>query len=126
MAQDMSPATSWPKAAQVINESGSRLHARYDDGPIPGSIIRREAERLGDYARDSVLPSDYCYNRINTAAFSGMYPVFEYLGRNSYRYLGPGYPYTGTIMWKPVGQEEREVGRWIEGKVLFTHDPRRK
>jgi hypothetical protein len=38
---------------------------------------------------DSVIPSDFCYNRINNGIqFKKENRIFEYLGRNQYKYLG--------------------------------------
>ena len=116
--------SEWPAAARIANDVGKLLQSQFGDKPIPGHLIRRQAERIGGYRRDSILPSDYCYNRVNRARISCAHPVFECLGRNEYRYLGPNFTYTGHILWKPVHESERAVGCWSEGRLDFTYDPR--
>ena len=67
---------------------------------------------------ESVIPSDYCYNRINNGIdFDNYLHIFEYINRNQYKYLGEGYAYTGKILHKPKGGYEVIVGEWKDGKV---------
>jgi hypothetical protein len=127
----MSPSTSpkptidhWPEAARIIKEVGERLQAQYGKNDIPAKAIKREAERVGRYKTDSVLPSDYCYNIINRASFSFKYPVFSHVGRGRYMYVGPNYAYTGPIFWTPKGEAERQVGSWQSGEYTLD-DPRK-
>ena len=69
---------------------------------------------------DSVLPQDYCYNRMNDGiAFKDHVHLFEYLGRNRYRLLGDRYPYTGEIIHKPKQSPEVIVGKWEQGKLIL-------
>ena len=51
-------------------------------------------------ADGSMIPSDYCYNRVNDGIALSKPTLFEYLGRNSYRCLGENYPYSGDIYHK--------------------------
>lgn len=64
----------------------------------------------------SVLPSDYCYNRINLNS-SGYY-FFERVDQGKFKYLGEDYPYTGEIIWHQQGNEEKIVGYWQNGKRI--------
>ena len=48
----------------------------------------------------SIIPSDYCYNRINDGITLSKPTLFEYLGRSNYRCLGENHPYTGDIYHK--------------------------
>ena len=69
---------------------------------------------------DSILPQDYCYNRMNDGiAFIDHVHLFEYLGRNRYRLLGDRYPYTGEIMHKPKRCPEAIVGKWERGALFL-------
>ena len=115
---------TWPRMASVVDEAGARLQAEYGAEGIPAEAFRREIERLGGYGRDSVPPSDYCYNVVNRAPPSLRHPSLLRVGRGLYRHVGPGYAYTGPIWWKPKGEEERQVGRWHEGRCLLGKDPR--
>lgn len=68
-------------------------------------------------------PSDFCYNRIHDGVrFSRQRRLFEYLGRNSFRVLGTGYPYTGPIFHRAVnsGGKDIEVGRMEQGKMILN------
>ena len=60
--------------------------------------------------RESVIPSDYCYNMTNKGIkFSKRDRLFEEIdGR--YKYLGLGYQYVGKIFWK-----KEPVGEWKTG-----------
>lgn len=53
-----------------------------------------------DITDGSIIPSDYCYNRVNDGIALSKPTLFEYLGRNSYRCLGQNYPYNGDIYHK--------------------------
>ncbi|MBR4960192.1 MAG: hypothetical protein IKY52_04780 [Clostridia bacterium] len=51
--------------------------------------------------KESVSPSDYCYNRINDGIDPYKKPMlFEYLGKGQYLCLGENYPYNGNIYHK--------------------------
>jgi hypothetical protein len=68
----------------------------------------------------SVILSDYCYNRYNDGIKFTKH-IFEYLGSNTYKYLGENYPYTGLIYKKPQGQSNDIIaGEWKNGsKILY-------
>ena len=77
--------------------------------------------------RASVIPSDYCYNLIN-AGIAFDFHFLESLGEmeGQYRCLGLNHSYTGSIFWRPKGQNPQEVGEWREGKFhLFQKAPQR-
>ncbi len=114
----------WPRMASVVDEAGARLQAEYGAEGIPAEAFRREIERLGGYRRDSVLPSDYCYNVVNKAPISLRHPSLLRVGRGRYKHVGPKHAYSGPIWWKPKGEGERQVGRWHEGRCLLETDPR--
>jgi|GEM_PF-2144004 hypothetical protein len=66
--------------------------------------------------RDSVIPSDYCYNKVNKDIRSCKFYYFEYLrdvrrGDPQYKVLGADFDYEGHIYWN-----DEIVGEWIKGK----------
>jgi len=73
--------------------------------------------------RASVIPSDYCYNLIN-AGIAFKFHFLESLGEmeGQYRCLGLNYSYTGAILWRPVGQPPKKVGRWQNGRFNLYHN----
>ncbi len=58
----------------------------------------------------SIIPSDYCYNRVNDGITLSKPTLFEYLTRGQYRCLGKNYPYDGDIYHK-----EQVVGKCKNG-----------
>ena len=49
----------------------------------------------------SIIPSDYCYNRINDGIDPNKKPMlFEYLGKGQYLCLGENYRYNGNVYHK--------------------------
>jgi hypothetical protein len=78
-------------------------------------IIRKVIIKHGGNSR-SIIPSDYCYNRINMGIdFENYLHIFEYLGNGLYRYLGENYLYNGKINHKPKGGNEGIIGEWVNG-----------
>ena len=61
----------------------------------------------------SIIPSDYCYNRINIGKWNNPklldFNIFEYVDRGSYKYLGGNYPYNGVINYKAKGSNKIAV-----------------
>ena len=70
----------------------------------------------------SVIPSDYCYNRVNNGITLSKPAVFEFLGRGKYRSLGSNYPYNGPIYHKPKSQGEFIVGKCVNGERIIASD----
>ena len=69
-----------------------------------------------------VIPSDYCYNRLNNEIeYEKQLHLFEYTKERKYKYLGPDYCYTGQIIHKPKGGFAVVVGK-LENGVLTPCD----
>ena len=68
----------------------------------------------------SVIPSDYCYNRVNNGTTLNKPAVFEFLGRGKYKCLGLNYPYNGPIYHKPKSQGEFIVGKCVDGERIIA------
>jgi len=63
----------------------------------------------------SIILSDYCYNRFNKGIKFDKH-LFQYVNKNSYKYLGENYKYTGLIYHKAKGcKKELIVGEWKNG-----------
>lgn len=78
--------------------------------------------RFGTNA-SSIIPSDFCYNRVNDGIKFDKH-IFKYIDHNNYKYLGKQYPFTGLIFHKPTGQtNEIIVGEWIAGRKIFYLTP---
>ncbi len=90
---------------------------------VTSSFVKSELERKYgiNINISSVLPSDFCYNRVNDGIdFRKDNRLFKYNGRNAYEYLGEGFPYTGKIYHKPYkSKEEIVVGEWINGEMKY-------
>lgn len=73
---------------------------------------------------NSVIPSDFCYNRVNDGMnFRKDNRLFEYVERNSYKYLGENYAYAGKIRHKPSrSKTENIVGSWVNGNLKYPTD----
>lgn len=66
----------------------------------------------------SIIPSDYCYNRLNNGIdFERQPHLFEYTADNLYTYLGIGFPYNGKIYHKPQKGIEICVAEMVNGKI---------
>lgn len=64
-----------------------------------------------DITSGSVIPSDYCYNRVNDGITLAKPTLFEYVEYGKYRCLGKNYPYDGIVYHKGL-----VVGRCQNGK----------
>ena len=103
--------------------AGDRLRLKYGDA-IPRTELQAEAAKLGGYLESSIIPSDHCYEMINQDRSSFVSPLFVRRGPGTYKFLGPVYPYTGPVTWKPKGETPRRVGQWENGRYTLTFDPR--
>ena len=73
--------------------------------------------------RGSVIPSDYCYNRINCGDKFDFH-FFEWIDKAQYQCLGPKHPYTGSIFWRPKHQkQDMPVGEWKKGSYKLWDNP---
>ena len=83
---------------------------------ITTSEIKRIVSSKFGRNPDSVIPTDFCYNRVNDGIdLKEHLKIFEYLERGKFKYLGKNYPYTGKIYHKPKGSSEICIGEYKEG-----------
>ena len=72
---------------------------------------------------DSVIPSDYCYNRLNDGIdYVKSIHLFEYIKRNHYLYRGLNYDYKGPVNHKPKGGKEYQIGKVVDGKFYLLEN----
>ena len=68
--------------------------------------------------QNSIIPSDYCYNR-TTHVIKFNKHILIYLSRGNYQFVGENYPYNGPVYQKPQGETvDSVVGEWKDG--VFT------
>lgn len=101
----------------VLEMVGKQLQAQYGDDPIPLKKIVEEALLICNYAKSSIIPSDFCYNSVNKdpASASMANPMFKKEGFGMYKFLGRKYPFSGDVSWTPKGALRRVVGVWVNG-----------
>lgn len=68
----------------------------------------------------SIIPSDYCYNRINNGISLDKPTLFEYIKRGQYKCLGMDYPYNGAIYHKAKDMPEILVGKCVNGERFLN------
>ena len=77
-----------------------------------------ESGEIEDFLKSLNLhnPSAYSYNRWNKGMVS-VFPLFEWLERGKFKYLGPHNNFNGPILHFPQNKKglEFEIGYWIDG-----------
>ena len=73
--------------------------------------------------KDSILPSDYCYNRTNKdVPFFKKPRLFNFLGEGMYECLGENFSFNGPVYTREKGSTiDVEVGYWENG-VFYKND----
>ncbi|WP_447079592.1 DUF7225 domain-containing protein [Vibrio alginolyticus] len=71
----------------------------------------------------SVIPTDYCYNRINNGIRNDK-NILIYLGFGEFKYVGQSYSYHGWVYQRPKGyNEDIIVGQWKNGSYFPVQSP---
>ena len=102
---------------KVLSEFQDRADQEFSREEIKDLVVKAHPGTN----KNSIIPSDYCYNLVNKDPASFKLHLFESLGKGKYKCLGPSYPYSGPILWKG-----EPVGKWEHGKCQLWNDPRRK
>lgn len=68
----------------------------------------------------SIIPSDYCYNRINNGISLDKPAIFEYIKRGQYKCLGLNFLYNGEIYHKAKDMPEILVGQCVNGERFLN------
>jgi len=98
------------------------LHTKTNE-IITASELKNQLKNKFGTKPESIILSDYCYNRYNKGISFDKH-LFQYINRNTYKYLGKNYPYTGLIFRKPKGFEnEVVVGEWKNGVKIMFDEP---
>ncbi|TDU15224.1 hypothetical protein DFO78_102144 [Bacillus subtilis] len=98
------------------------LHNKVNKLVTPQEVKKTLQEKYGTNP-DSVILSDYCYNRYNKGISFNKH-LFEYVNRSSYKYLGEDSLYTGLIFRKSKGEEKEVlVGEWVNGVKSLQEAP---
>ena len=72
--------------------------------------------------KSSVIPSDYCYNRLNKG--SRPYYFFERINHGQFKFIGENFNYSGDIFARPKGaNEDIKVGYWENGARILSSTP---
>lgn len=98
---------------ELISERG--LHCKISRNEIRELVHIRFQRNI-----DSVIPSDFCYDRANKGVDFYKTPrLFAYLGNGMYECLGENFPFNGSVYAKGKNEKyEVEVGEWKNG--IFT------
>jgi hypothetical protein len=87
---------------------------------VSSSFIKGELKKKFGTNPNSVLISDYCYNRTNDGINFEFHPhLFEFKQRNQYVYLGERHKYSGIIYHKPIHRKIKEYGEWNNGRLII-------
>jgi hypothetical protein len=91
----------------------------YEAGEVlcRADIIRLVHDQFG-VPKGSIIPSDYCYNRVNIDKLGNPtllnFNIFEYRDAKHYIYLGKDNRYSGPI-FHMIDFREQQVGLWVDG-----------
>jgi len=76
----------------------------------------KQVPESNGYSETSILPPDYCYNRINDGLPDDKPTYFEFIEDNSYKCLGAGYKYNGDVWQRQRGRtKDQLVGCCVDG-----------
>ena len=102
---------------EIISEYGPRYHISLKE--LYELFSARFQTKEG-----SIIPSDYCYNRVNKGIDFLKWPrLFRYLGEGMYECLGENYPYNGEVYTREKGSKcDEVVGIWKNG--VFSKNER--
>jgi hypothetical protein len=104
--------TTHDKVLDVFKDQIDKIFSR-------GAVVDLVVHAYPGTNRSSVIPSDYCYNKINADRRSFTFHGFEYTSDQKYKWLGLNYPYSGPIFWN-----NEQVGHWERGHCHLWKDPR--
>jgi hypothetical protein len=103
---------------KALERVARRLRQIHGDRPIPRAEMVRQVSVECGCARGSVIPSDYCYDRINDGIRPREHaPMFVHEGRGLYRFVGRNYPYDGPLYHHPKSGLRQQVGQWVAGRL---------
>jgi hypothetical protein len=108
---------------ETIVEYAAGVVERFGTGKVlERSEIQREVNATYGITPGSIIPSDYCYNRVNNGITLSKPTVFVYKDRSLYECVGPNFAYNGPIFHQPKGGSAFKVGECIDGKRFIAPD----
>jgi len=96
---------------------------KYDIGSVFSrseiiEIVQNEFP-LDSFSKNSIMPSDYCYNRTNEDKLQNKklldFNIFEYIDKSVYKYLGENFAYNNDIIHHPKFGRPYVIGYWRHG-----------
>ena len=104
------------------------LQTEFGEKSIPKRRIVAAVVAECGCSPEHVRPSDHCYNRMNAGIdLYEIDPLFLYVRKGFYRYVGRNYPFTGLVFrraWDGSGQEEvfgeRKDGKYIHPRWTYS------
>ena len=92
------------------------------DREFTASELKKLIHDQCDIKLGSIIPTDYCYNRINQGIIKGntfddVRPrLLHYVKYGVFQCIGSNKPYSGTVKARPQGTyKDITVGEWIKG-----------
>ena len=114
--EEMSDMTIDEQLTIVANELADEFECEHI---ITRSELQNIMRQRFNVTPGSVIPSDYCYNRLNNGITLKKPTLFEFLGGGRYRCLGENHCYNGPIKHRPRGSSIDEiVGQCIDGERI--------
>ncbi len=114
--EEMSDMTIDEQMSRVANELADEFECKY---VITRSELQDIMWRRFHVTPGSVIPSDYCYNRLNNGITLKKPILFEFLGGGRYLCLGENFCYNGPVFHRPRGSSNDEiVGQCIDGERI--------
>ena len=96
--------------AELISQNG--IHYRISSQELKSMVVSRFGANPS-----SIIPSDYCYNRVNKGITFLKHPrLLAHVGHGIYECLGENYPYNEPVFARPKeSKSEVIVGVWENG-----------
>ena len=109
---------------QVIVEYANEVVKKFGSGTVKErkEIIQEVHSKYGK-ENEGIIPSDYCYNRVNNGIKANKPTLFIYIDKDQYECVGLNYPYNGVIWHRPKGEKvDIPVGKCVNGKRVIAPD----
>ncbi|WP_455686464.1 DUF7225 domain-containing protein [Exiguobacterium artemiae] len=110
------------KRISIYDQLKSILKHRKEEIITPNEIKEELFHKYGTN-KDSVILSDYCYNRSNRGIAFNKH-LFVYLNHGMYKYIGEHANYSGLIYARTrASSKDQVVGLWKDGQMSLSVQP---
>lgn len=107
------------KSVSIYEQLKQTLMKRKNELISPQELKKELFKRYGTNP-NSVILSDYCYNRLNKGITFKNH-LFIYLNRGMYKYIGENAPYSGFIYaYSKILGADQVVGSWVDGQASLS------